>query len=125
MIGLPTETEENIEETIRFSQELELDEAHFTFFTPFPGCELYETIGQYGTFDDDWRKTSCWNPVFVPDGMSYKHLVRYWKKATLGFYLRPRIIKNYIRKIKSLKHIRIYLSGLLAMLEAVLVKKYV
>ncbi len=124
MIGLPTETGEDVENTIRFSRELDLDEAHFTFFTPFPGCELYDNIRQYGEFDDDWRKTSCWNPVFVPSGMSSKQLVHYWKKATIGFYLRPRIVLNYIRKVKSLKHIRIYLSGLMALFEAVFWKKY-
>lgn len=125
MIGLPTERVRDIERTIRFSRELDLDEAHFTFFTPFPGCELYDNIRQYGDFDDDWHKTSCWNPVFVPSGMSSKQLVHYWKKATLGFYLRPRIVMNYIRKIKSLKHIRIYLSGAMALFEAVVWKKYV
>lgn len=125
MIGLPTETHKEVQSTIRFSRELALNEAHFTFFTPFPGCELYDNIREYGEFDDDWRKTSCWNPVFVPRGMTSKQLVRYWKKASMGFYLRPRIVLGYLRKVKSFKHIKIYLSGLLALLEAVSLKKYI
>lgn len=124
MIGLPTETPEDIEKTIEFSQELDLDEAHFTFFTPYPGCELYGMTDQYGKYDDDWRKTSCWLPVFIPYGLSEKQLIHYWKKASVGFYFRPRIILNYIRKIRSFKHIKVYLSGFLALLEAVLFKKY-
>lgn len=124
MLGLPTETRRDIEDTIRFSQELDIDEAHFTFFTPFPGCELYSTVEQYGEFDDDWHKTSCWNPVFVPHGMTEKQLVRYWKKASFGFYFRPRVILNYVRRLKSTRHAKVYLSGLLALLEAIFVKKY-
>ena len=124
MMGMPTEAVEDIEKTIRLSQELPIDEAHFTFLTPFPGCELYDTAHLYGTFDDDWRKTSCWNPVFIPNGMTEKQLVRYWKKATMGFYMRPRKVLDYAKRVKSLKHIKVYLSGLLALLESVFVKKY-
>lgn len=124
MIGLPTETCDDIEKTIQFSKELDLNEAHFTFFTPFPGSEIYNTIDQYGSFDADWRKASCWNPVFIPSGMSRKGLVNYWKRASFSFYLRPKIVMGYIRRIKSLKHIKVYASGLLALLEAVFIKKY-
>ena len=125
MIGLPTETLQDIEDTIRFSRELELDEAHFTFFTPLPGCEFYDIVHQYGKFDNDWRKASCWNPVFVPEGIAEKQLVRCWKRASMGFYLRPRIILNYVKRLRSISHIKVYLLGLLSLLEAVFVKKYV
>ncbi len=124
MIGLPIETPDDIKATIKFSRSLALSEAHFTFFTPLPGCELYETVRQYGAFDDDWHKASCWNPVFIPDGMTEKQLVHYWKRASLGFYLRPRIILNYIKKIRSFSHIKIYLLGVFSLFEAIFIKKY-
>ncbi len=124
MLGMPTETVDDIEATIRFSRELPLDEAHFTFFTPMPGSEVYETVTEHGELDADWRRTSCWNPVFVPTGLTEKQLVRFWKRATLGFYLRPRIVWGYLRRIRSWRHVRIYLSGVLALLESVLVKRY-
>jgi radical SAM superfamily enzyme YgiQ (UPF0313 family) len=124
MLGLPTETTEDIEATIRFSRELELDEAHFTFFTPLPGCELHAIANQYGVFDSDWRKASMWNPVFVPNGITEKQLVKYWKCASTGFYLRPRIIFGYIKKIHSWQHVKVYLLGVLSLLEAVFIKEY-
>lgn len=124
MIGLPMETPEDIEKTILFSQELDLDEAHFAFFTPYPGCELHEVANQYGRFDDDWRKTSGWIPSFVPNELSDKQLIHYWKKASAGFYFRPRIIFNYLRKMRSFKHVKVYFSGLLALVEALFFKKY-
>jgi len=124
MIGIPTETRNDIEATIKFSRKLKLDEAHFTFLTPLPGCEMYETVKQYGRFNEDWRKANMWNPVFVPTGITEKQLIKYWKRASVGFYLRPRIIFNYIRKVRSIKHVRVYLLGLLSLLEAVFFKKY-
>ena len=124
MIGLPTETPADIEATIRFSRELELDEAHFTFFTPLPGCELYDDINQYGRFNNDWKKASMWNPVFIPEGMTERQLVRYWKLSSMGFYMRPRIIIGYIKKIRSWGHIKVYLQGVMSLLEAVFIKKY-
>lgn len=124
MLGMPTETPADVDATIRLSRELALNEAHFCFFTPLPGCELYPVAKQYGSFDDDWHKLNCWNPVFVPSGMTEKQLVGYWRRASAGFYLRPSIVLGYVRRIRSLKHIRVYLSGLLALLEALLVKKY-
>ncbi len=124
MLGMPTETEADIEATIRFSRELPLDEAHFTFFTPMPGSEVYDTVTEYGELDADWKRTNCWNPVFVPKGMTEQQLVKLWKRATLGFYLRPRIVWGYLRRIRSWRHVRIYLSGVLALLESVLVKQY-
>ena len=124
MIGLPTETCDDIEQTIKFSKELALNEAHFTFFTPLPGSEIYNSIDQHGSFDKDWQKANLWNPVFIPRGVSRKQLIHYWKSASVGFYLRPKIVISYISRIKSLKHIKIYASGLLALLEAVFIKKY-
>lgn len=124
MLGHPTETPSSMEQTIKLSKELPLNEAHFTFFTPLPGSEIYETIDDYGEFDRDWRKASCWNPVFIPKGITDKQLVNYWKRASLGFYARPRIIWGYLRKIKSLRHVKVYLNGLLALLESLFIKKY-
>ena len=44
MLGLPGDTEETIERTIRFAAELELDQAMFSITTPFPGTRLWEEL---------------------------------------------------------------------------------
>lgn len=124
ILGLPTETEEDIKTTMRFSKELELDAAQFCLFTPLPGSAIYDTAGEYGEFDSDWRKASRFAPVFVPTGITKKQLVRYWKKASVGFYLRPKRIWWFIKNMRSLRHVGVYFSGVLALVEAVFVKKY-
>lgn len=44
MLGLPGDTEETMEQTIRFACELELDEAMFSITTPFPGTRLWDEL---------------------------------------------------------------------------------
>ena len=46
MLGLPDDTEETMEQTIRFATELDLDEAMFSLTTPFPGTRLWEELCQ-------------------------------------------------------------------------------
>lgn len=44
MLGLPGDTEETMEQTIRFACELDLDEAMFSITTPFPGTRLWDEL---------------------------------------------------------------------------------
>ena len=51
IIGHPTETEETIEDTIRFAQSIKADFPAFALMTPYPGTELWEMADKYGRFD--------------------------------------------------------------------------
>ena len=42
IVGIPGETEENIFETIKFAKSLDLDDAVFSIYSPYPGAELYD-----------------------------------------------------------------------------------
>jgi anaerobic magnesium-protoporphyrin IX monomethyl ester cyclase len=44
MIGMPGDTEETIQDTLRFAKELELNDTMFSITTPFPGTELWDKI---------------------------------------------------------------------------------
>ena len=44
IVGFPTETREEIDMTIRFACETELDEALFSIVIPYPGTELSHQI---------------------------------------------------------------------------------
>lgn len=117
IIGSPSETRESLRATIKLALELPLDEAHFSFMTPFPGSEIYHRAAEYGLFENNWSKLSGWVPVFTPKGLTVKDLEFYSKKAFRQFYFRPRIIASYLKKIRSLQHLKIYLYGFLALLE--------
>ena len=117
MIGNPTETVEDIEKTISLLLELPLDEFHISHLTPFPGCELYKTADQYGTFDRDWKKMSGWQILFVPNGLTKEQLVYYSNLAFRKFYFRPRIIWNFAMKIRSFKLLKIYFEAFLGFIK--------
>jgi len=53
IIGLPIETRETIEETIRFAQELDPYAIQVSLAAPFPGTELYQQAVSNGWFDND------------------------------------------------------------------------
>jgi anaerobic magnesium-protoporphyrin IX monomethyl ester cyclase len=44
MLGLPGDTEETIEQTIEFANNLDLDQAMFSLTTPFPGTQLWDEL---------------------------------------------------------------------------------
>jgi len=101
MMGNFLETKETLQKTIDFAKRIKIDDFHVTFLTPFPGSEIYDLADDYGTFDKDWTKMNMWSPVFIPKGLNQEMLEKYKKKAILGFYLRPRMIWSYLRRMNT------------------------
>lgn len=89
MLGFPTETEEEIKETIRFALESNLHTAYFFIVTPFESTELYEMcremLKKEINFIDYSYCRSYFNLSEVPD----KKLVRIQRIAYLRFYFSP------------------------------------
>ncbi len=120
IIGSPTETAETIRQTIDFALKLPLDDAHFSYMTPFPGSELYDVASQYGTFDNNWKKLHGWFPMFVANGLTIEELEHFSKTAFRRFYFRPRIIMAYLLRMRSWHHVRYYFAGLLGLIQIML-----
>lgn len=110
ILGLPGETKETCEQTIRFSRELNCDIVKFNLAMPFPGSQFYEDykdkipdmLSNPEQFDS-WHIWSSYagNPVYTPEGMTGKELISLQKKAMRQFYIRPAWIIEQIlsRKI--------------------------
>lgn len=123
IIGHPTETEDDIKATIKLILELPLDEFHWGHMTPFPGCELYKTALQYGSFNNDWKKMNGWNVLFITKELTHDKLVYYCNLAFRKFYFRPRIIFNYMLKLRSWHNIKVYFTALIGLLMLTSMKK--
>jgi len=122
ILGCPTETKETIEETIDLIKIADLNSIQLTFFTPYPGTEIYPDIDKYGQFTQNWENMTDWNPVFVPNGFTKDELVGYHKKILKIFYLRPKILMSFvIRAFRSPKHFKSYFNAGLSFLS--LIKK--
>lgn len=105
MLGSPGETREDIEMTRRLMLGIELDDALVEYFTPYPGTEVYGKIKDYGTFRPQEESVNTFAISFVPHGLTAEYLKEQFKSFYRSFYLRPRIIWNYIVRLGSIKKI--------------------
>ncbi len=95
MLGLPGETAESIEKSIRYFLSLPIDDLNVAKFTPFPGTPLYRDIHQLGEFEEDWEKMDCMNFLFIPKGMTREVLEKYFIRFYKAHFLRIKTLWSY------------------------------
>jgi radical SAM superfamily enzyme YgiQ (UPF0313 family) len=102
IIGLPGETEQTIEDTIRFAIELDPVVANFSIATPFPGTQMYDTVMARGRIlAETWDDFVFFEGKarFEMPGLPAELVERKWKEAYRRFYLRPRrVARTLMRK---------------------------
>ena len=109
MIGFPTETREEVLQTINFAKELDVDVAQFMVSTPFPGTEMWEIAKANGTISDDWSSFTFYAPDKMPFSsnlLSSDELLTLYKRAYKSFYLRPKFIFKQLFKLRSLTDVQ-------------------
>lgn len=124
MLGHPTETIDTIEKTIKFAKRIDLDDFSIFKFTPLPGSEIYKVASQYGKFNDDWKKMNLLETVFVPKGLTKNELEKYSRLALRRFYLRPKIILVYLKRIiVNPRNLSKIFKGFIAFLQTIFERK--
>ncbi len=110
MIGFPGETEAEIEKTIDFAIELDIDKTNFSIFMPLPGTESFDDLIENGYLNLEkmnWDNMKPDRVIFERPGVSGKILKKMQKKAYLKFYFRPkpliRIFQEFVVKDGGLK----------------------
>ncbi len=116
MIGIPKETEEDIQKTINFAKDLNIDYVQFSIATAYPGTELYQIARTQNKLPQDFSEgfyalSSQKNIISLCD-LDPEILKKYLKKAYHSFYLRPAYIYQKILKIKSKEDFNYLLRGL-------------
>lgn len=119
MFGLPGETKDTIQESIRFSKKLPLDYAYFFFATPFPGTEFYRLAEKNNwLITKDWKQYTHGERVLLRyrclPARTLKNAVR---KAYWSFYLRPSWIKKQLRSIHSAAVFHHYIKAAISILK--------
>lgn len=109
VIGLPWETEETVEETIKFAIELNSDFISFYTATPLPGSRFYDYALEHNLFD---KETSFENAYYYPavntHHLSRERVFELHKSAIKRFYLRPLYILKMLSRIRSFAEIKNY-----------------
>jgi hopanoid biosynthesis associated radical SAM protein HpnJ len=110
MLGLPYETRETIEETIRFAIELDVFSVQISLAAPYPGTELYELARQNGWFakpdktdmvhDDGIQQSALEYP-----GLSKEEIFESLERFYHRFYFRSRPIFRIIQTMLEDKEV--------------------
>ncbi len=102
VLGLPIETKQSIENTIRFAQELDVFSLQVSLAAPYPGTELYEMARQNGWFSRRDKGDILHSDGFQQSALEYPELSKEEifeavEKFYHRYYLRPRPILRIIK----------------------------
>jgi radical SAM superfamily enzyme YgiQ (UPF0313 family) len=103
ILGLPGETKETIEESMRFAREMDCETIQVSLASPYPGTELYDYVTKNGFLAVDplldesgYQKCTVQYPGLTNDEI-YQAVERFYR----SFYFRPRYILKALRKMVS------------------------
>ncbi|OAD21956.1 radical SAM domain-containing protein [Candidatus Thiomargarita nelsonii] len=111
MIGIPTETKDDIEQTIQFVNKLQPDRVNYSICSPFPKTKLYETaLNNDPTMEDYWGEFAK-NPEpnfkirTLNEYFTQEELRNIQDKALKRFYFSPRQLAREIYHTRSFKQL--------------------
>lgn len=119
IVGLPEETREMIEETIKFSRELDPDFVSFNFAVPRFGTELREKALQSNLISSDVKvmDQSGTEITMGTAALSRQEMQKLKRKAVWGFYLRPKYILRRLMSLTSLTELKLNFKNFLALIK--------
>lgn len=120
MVGIPEETKEDINETIKFSKQLNPDYVQFAIATAYPGTELYEIAKQQNKLTKDWSKSIYalgGKPIISLSDIPVEELYKNIQKAYFSFYFRPSYIIKKISELKNFRYFSYYIRGFLKLFK--------
>jgi radical SAM superfamily enzyme YgiQ (UPF0313 family) len=110
VLGLPVETPQTIENTIRFAQELDVFSIQVSLAAPYPGTELYEMARQNAWFvkkdktdlveEDGFQQSALEYP-----GLSKEEIFEAVDRFYRAYYLRPKPILRIISTMLEDKNV--------------------
>ncbi len=110
ILGLPVETRESIENTIRFAQELDVFSIQVSLAAPYPGTELYEMARQNSWFvkkdktdlveEDGFQQSALEYP-----GLSKDEIFEAVDRVYRSYYLRQKPILRIIKTMLADKDV--------------------
>jgi radical SAM superfamily enzyme YgiQ (UPF0313 family) len=123
MIGLPYDTEETVNETIRFAIDLDPDAAVFSVFIPLPDTRAFEELDKAGLICHAMYKEGL-TQGFFGKGTYYKNMnmgaetiLELHDKAYRAFNLRPRKLLGTICSIRSFSELKWFIEVSLPILK--------
>ncbi len=130
MMGMPHESLEDMDRTISFAKELNVEVASFTLFVPLPGTVEYRRALKSGTFlypeyflhnvYPEFNFPSA--PLYIPDGMTAGELLAKHQSAYNKYYFRPRFLLKSVLSMRNYQDIVRNMKGMLNLLSNAFMK---
>ena len=95
-LGLPNDTVDGIQDTIRYAKKLNTFAIQFTVTTPYPGTQFYDTV-RHDIFEKDWERFNGWTSVYHHTAISSEELHRLREFAYVSYHLRPRYVWRFLQ----------------------------
>jgi anaerobic magnesium-protoporphyrin IX monomethyl ester cyclase len=114
VLGMPGETEEEMQMSIDFAKKLDPDYCQFTICGPFPGTRLYTYLIEKNIrLLDDWDLFGHYegHAYFEYEGVNKEIIEKMYKKAYKKFYLRPNYILKFFTKKETYLNITNTIKG--------------
>lgn len=98
LLGMPDENLSDMNKTIEFARELEIDHVYFNTYVLTPASLLYERLKNEGIIDDniwlDYMEGKREFPLYIPPYLSKNKLLAIEIKAHRKFYINWKLLRN-------------------------------
>jgi radical SAM superfamily enzyme YgiQ (UPF0313 family) len=102
ILGAPNETRDEIQNTLKFAQKLQVDIPQFNILSTFPGTDIWEELKMKGVLDEEkYWETGVLVPEVSPDAVPREEIDRMIRESYHQFLKRPSYILNQLFKIAT------------------------
>jgi len=127
MMGNPTETLEDVKETLALSRRIKPDFMQMTILSPFPATQIYLRALQEGVIEGDpWRdyarrinddfRPPLWDSIYTRNELE-KNLRWFYGK----FYLTPEFVVNRVKEVRNFGQFKRYASAGISLLKMTMI----
>jgi hopanoid biosynthesis associated radical SAM protein HpnJ len=103
IVGLPGETPETIEQTIRFARSIDVESLQVSLAAPYPGTELYQQAVENGWFDGEpvVNADGIQIPALRYEGLGAEAMDAAVERFYKTYYRQPRVLWRLIKPMFS------------------------
>lgn len=114
ILGAPDETREEIQNTIKFAEQIAIDFPQFNILGVYPGTEIWNEMQKRGLLDsEDYWETGAAVSQICPGAVPYHEIEQTVHDAFYHFIRRPKfLIKQMTRMMKSPYRMNIVVNNL-------------
>lgn len=124
MLGLPMDTVESMQKTIKFAKKLDAHIASFYIATPFPGTEMYTWASREKRFKtQNWSLYDLTHPVMQLPYVTAEQVYDFYCKAWRVFYVNPVYLLKHLMMLNRFSDFSIYWRAICGIFYEVFFKK--